>query len=169
MSFQTSALILTWVALLLLALVTAGLVRQVHALSSANSPRHPGVVGPLPGSAAPGVERLAPTLPAVLLFLSPDCHTCADALAETTRLAGDDDPRWSVHALYPDTAPEPVGPVTAHAHQSGVFAAYDVIATPFAVLVGADRRVAAAGPVGSRTALRSLLGTPSGPSPVDTA
>jgi len=33
-SFETSALVVTWVALLLLAFVVAGLVRQVHALSS---------------------------------------------------------------------------------------------------------------------------------------
>lgn len=160
MSFQTSALILTWVALFLLALVTAGLVRQVHALSSAGPPRHPARVGLAPGTPAPGVERVAPALPAVLLFLTPDCHTCVDALAETTRLAGDG-PRWPVHALYSDAAPELAAPVTAHAHQGALFAAYDVIATPFAVLVGADGRVAAAGPVGSRAALRDLLGTSS--------
>ena len=43
MSFQTSALILSWIAILLLALVVSGLVRQVHALSN-------GTVGrPAPG------------------------------------------------------------------------------------------------------------------------
>ncbi|MDQ3401951.1 MAG: hypothetical protein M3548_00960 [Actinomycetota bacterium] len=169
MSFQTSALILTWVALLLLALVTAGLVRQVHALSS--TPSRPAArIGPLPGHPAPGVDRIAPALPAVLLFLSPNCHTCAEALAETTRLTEiDSGATWSVHGLYSGDAPEIVAPATAHAHQSGLFAAYDVIATPFAVLVGTDGRVTTAGPVGSRKAVRELLGTPSEPRPVDTA
>jgi hypothetical protein len=47
MTFQTSALILSWVAILLLALVVSGLIRQVHALAA--GPRR---VGPRPGAPA---------------------------------------------------------------------------------------------------------------------
>lgn len=45
MDFVTSALLLSWVAIALLALVVSGLVRQVHQLSRggvARVPRHPG-------------------------------------------------------------------------------------------------------------------------------
>ncbi|MBM0256965.1 hypothetical protein [Micromonospora sp. 4G55] len=72
MSFQTSALILSWIAILLLALVVSGLVRQVHALSTGTVGR-PGSVGLRPGSPAPRFRDLAPPSPAtlVLLFLDP--------------------------------------------------------------------------------------------------
>lgn len=76
MTFQTSALLLSWVAILLLALVVAGLVRQVHALGQGASPR-PGP-GPAPGTRAPAFERLGPGL---LLFLDRDCGVCTDVLA----------------------------------------------------------------------------------------
>src|ERR671922_19038 len=51
MSFQTSALLVTWAVLLLLALVVAGLVRQVHALG--RGVPQAAALGPAPGSPAP--------------------------------------------------------------------------------------------------------------------
>ncbi|MCP9978484.1 MauE/DoxX family redox-associated membrane protein [Actinomadura madurae] len=89
MTFQTSALLLSWVAILLLALVVAGLVRQVHALGQGASPR-PGP-GPAPGTRAPAFERLGPGL---LLFLDRDCGVCTDVLAAAGAL---DHP---LHAIF---------------------------------------------------------------------
>ena len=149
MTFQTSALILSWAAILLLALVVSGLVRQVHALAA--GPRR---VGPRPGAPAPGLAGLAPPdRPLVLLFLSADCRTCTEALAEAAATG-------PVLALYADTGPAgppPAGPVTVHTGQAALFDRYDVVATPYAVVVDAADRVGAAGPVGSRAALRDLL------------
>jgi hypothetical protein len=148
-TFQTSALILSWAAILLLALVVSGLIRQVHALAA--GPRR---VGPRPGTPAPGLAGLAPPgRPRLLLFLSPDCRTCAEALAEA---AGAGRP---VLALYPGTGPAEVagGAVTVHTGQVALFDRYDVVATPYAVVVDEAGRVAAAEPVGSRAALRDLL------------
>jgi hypothetical protein len=153
MSFQTSALIVTWVALLLLALVVAGLVRQVHALTSGTAPR-PARSGAVPGTRAPDLDRLGADAPAVLLFLTPTCHTCVEVLDETATVVGD---RLPVHALYEGTAPDPPPDVTAHADQSHLFGVYGALATPYAVLVGADGRITAATPVGSRAAVRELL------------
>lgn len=152
MSFQTSALIVTWAALLLLALVVAGLVRQVHALSSGTARRVP--AGPRPGNPAPHLDRLDARPPAVLLFLSPGCHTCTEVLDESVSALGDGP---AVHALYEEAAPDPPPGVVAHGHQDRLFAAYDAVAVPFAVLVGADGRIAGAGPAGSRAAIRELL------------
>ncbi|HWM01533.1 MAG TPA: hypothetical protein VNP92_04275 [Actinophytocola sp.] len=151
MSFQTSALIVTWVALLLLALVVSGLVRQVHALS-AGPARPRDRVGPRPGSPAPDLDRLGARPPAVLLFLSSSCHTCTEVLDETVAVGG-----LSVHALYAGPAPEQPPGVVAHGDQDRLFATYDAVALPFAALVDGDGRIAAAGPVGSRAAIRELL------------
>ncbi|MCP9949245.1 hypothetical protein [Actinomadura madurae] len=148
MTFQTSALLLSWVAILLLALVVAGLVRQVHALGQGASPR-PGP-GPAPGTRAPAFERLGPGL---LLFLDRDCGVCTDVLAAAGAL---DHP---LHAIFagppPDGASRP-GMTVLTGEQDGLFADYAVPATPFAVLVGADGRVRSAEPVGSAEALRDL-------------
>ncbi|HEY0636019.1 MAG TPA: hypothetical protein VGD67_00080, partial [Pseudonocardiaceae bacterium] len=68
MSFQTSALLLSWVAILLLALVVSGLVRQVHALTSGNAALGRRV-GPAVGTAAPRWAELAPAAPVPTLLL----------------------------------------------------------------------------------------------------
>lgn len=152
MSFQTSALIVTWVALLLLAFVVAGLVRQVHALSSGAGPR-PVAAGLRTGDKA-DLGKLGVEGPAVLLFLRATCHTCVEALAETVDVVGD---RLPVFALYEGQTPEATAGVTALGDQGHLFATYGALATPFAVLVGADGRITAAAPVGSRSAVRDIL------------
>jgi hypothetical protein len=155
MTFQTSALILSWVAILLLALVVSGLVRQVHALSSgAVRPGQP--AGPPPGSAAPEFRRFAPHRPepTVLLFLDADCRTCSEVLAEATRHAGT--PGVTVRALFRGEAPE-TGQLPSHGGESGLFDRYDAIITPFAVVVDPDGTVVRSEPIGSRTAFRTLL------------
>ncbi|WP_067488438.1 hypothetical protein [Actinomadura hibisca] len=147
MSFQTSALLLSWLAIGLLALVVAGLVRQVHALSQ-GAPR-PSELGPPPGTRAPAFERLGPGL---LLFLDRDCGVCAEVLAAADGLGR------PLHAIFAGAAPEGLAPeVTVLAgEQAGLFEDYRVPATPFAVLVDAAGRVRAAEPVGSPEALREL-------------
>jgi hypothetical protein len=154
-SFQTSALIVTWVALLLLALVVSGLVRQVHALSSGDA-RRAERLGLRPGSPAPNVDLLEIRPPAVLLFLSEDCHTCAGVLDEAGRVGGDGP---ELHALYAGGVPpdSDVRPIAVHGWQAELFERYDAIVTPFAVVVGRDGRVVRSEPLGSPQALLGLL------------
>lgn len=152
MSFQTSALIVTWAALLLLACVVAGLVRQVHALSAGQGVR-PVTAGLRPGDRA-DLGPLGVTAPAVLLFLRPTCHTCVTALAEAVEVAGS---RLPVVALYEGPVPDVPPGVVARGEAGGLFATYGALATPFAVLVNEDGRIGAAAPVGSRSAVRELL------------
>ncbi|HXA61022.1 MAG TPA: hypothetical protein VNW94_17825 [Streptosporangiaceae bacterium] len=143
MSFEMTALLLSWVAILLLSLVVAGLVRQVHAL--ARGPQ-PAALGLAAGSLAPGFERLGPGL---LLFLSADCGACPDVLAAAESLGG------PVQAIFSGSALSSGLPV--HAGEQALFEAYKIPATPFAVLVGETGRVRAAEPVGSPAALRELM------------
>ncbi|MCP2335832.1 hypothetical protein [Actinomadura rupiterrae] len=148
MSFETSALLLSWVAILLLALVVAGLVRQVHALSGTGraTAAHP-APGPEPGAPAPGFGRLGPGL---VLFLDRDCGVCDEVLAA----AG-----TPLRAVFAGPAPRTVpADATVLAHESaGLFDDYRVPATPFAVVLTEDGRVSAAAPVGSPESLRELL------------
>ncbi len=155
MSFQTSALIVTWVALLLLACVVAGLVRQVHALSSGAGPRP--VRGGLRAGDPANLAGLGVDGPAVLLFLSATCHTCVEALDETVDVVGSRLPRLSVVALYEGKAPTVPPGVAAFGDRGDLFAEYGALASPYAVVVGADGRITAAAPVGSRAAVRDLL------------
>lgn len=158
MSFQTSALILSWIAILLLALVVSGLVRQVHALSTGTVGR-PGSVGLRPGSPAPRFRDLAPPSPAtlVLLFLDPGCATCdhlLDAAAAHIRRTD-----VVLRVLYRDTVPPRAAdlPMTVLGEQADLFDRYDAIATPFAVVIDATGRIRRSEPVGSGVALRHLL------------
>jgi hypothetical protein len=164
MTFQTSALILTWVALLLLALVVSGLVRQLHQLTG-GALRNPNLVGLPAGAAAPDLDRVLPgrTGPALLLFLSTDCRTCTAIVAELPahlhRLAT---AGVGIRALYAGTAPAAV-PVPAVADAAGLFERYDAVATPFAVLVDAAGRVERSQPLGSVAALGAMIDEIAGP------
>lgn len=163
MSFTVSALLLSWVAIALLALVVSGLVRQVHALTTggadAVSARR---IGPVAGAPAPRFDELAPTVPGplVLLFAGEGCRTCAQLLPAAADTAG---AGVTVRALYPAAVPPDAPPpggalASVRGAAAELFQLYHVVATPYAVLVGADGRVVESRPLGSADALRGLLG-----------
>ncbi|GAA2414679.1 hypothetical protein GCM10010191_25890 [Actinomadura vinacea] len=155
MSFQTSAILLSWAAILLLSLVVAGLVRQVHALSGGAGPARREMLGPRPGSSAPEFDRLGPGL---LLFLDRECGVCAEVLDSVVP-----DAAGRVSAIFSGPAPDGVGGTSWTGgtvltdERDGLFVSYGVPATPFAVVVDASGRVRAAEPVGSPEALRELM------------
>lgn len=160
MSFQTSALLVSWVAILLLALVVSGLVRQVHTLTR-GAPMAARRVGLAAGTPAPRFEELVPAVagPLVLMFAGAGCRICAELLPEAARRAG---PGVTVRALYPAEvpadAPRPDGALASvHGSAAELFQLYQVVATPYAVLVGADGRVIESLPLGSVDALRDLF------------
>jgi hypothetical protein len=86
MGFEMTAILLTWVAIVLLSLVVAGLVRHVHALTAVPGRRGMALSTGMP---APGLDRLAaiPGRPIMLLFLSTDCASCTAVLAAARSLA----------------------------------------------------------------------------------
>jgi hypothetical protein len=153
MGFEDTALLLTWVALILLALVVAGLVRQVHRLQQ--GPPALGV-GPAAGSPAPGLDRLAaePERANLLLFLEEDCPACQDVFGEALTLTGGPPTR----AVFAGGAPavDPPPGLRILTGRRDLFEAYEIPATPFGVIVGADGRVRVAEPVGSVRALHAL-------------
>ena len=155
MDFMTSALILSWVAILLLALVVSGLIRQVHQLSKTGvrPTARPGVAA---GATAPATDLLDES-GGVLLFLSPTCRVCTEVLDEAGQWAestGIDPSR--IHAVYADNATQhPVIPVSGE--RGDLFERYDIIVTPYAVVIDDSATVVRSEPVGSRQTVRQLL------------
>ena len=154
MSFETTALLMTWVALVLLALVVAGLVRQVHLLTRGPRTRDLGLRA---GTPAPALDlvRAEPGQATLLLFLSEDCPVCHDVFQETLGLDG----APATRAIFAEEAigGDPPVNVTVLSHQAELFTAYQVPATPYGVIIGADGRVRTAEPVGSIRGLHTLV------------
>lgn len=168
MSFETSALLVTWVAILLMALVVSGLVRQVHALASGRVRVRASEVGLRPGTPAPELARLVPQgQRALLLFLSEGCGACEEVLEEAAAQALRAAQRGiALRALFATPLPafahaaaggNGSGGVAVLGEEPTLFERYQVPATPFAVVVDAAGRVALSEPVGSRQALPELL------------
>ncbi|MFJ6435372.1 hypothetical protein [Streptomyces sp. NPDC091416] len=170
MDFTTSALIASWAAIALLALVVSGLIRQVHQLSRTR-PHPPGRMGIAPGAHAPGLDAarpgpagldglLAPGRAALLLFLDADCRTCGQVLAEagawTARQGDATGPQ--VLGLYAGAGPQAgEGAVPVRDHRPELFTAYDIPATPYAVAIDPELWIVRSEPLGSPTALLRLL------------
>lgn len=157
MSVEASALALAWVAILLLSLAVAGLVRQIRVLSSARYQL--GHMGPVRGAIAPGLrDYLAEhTGVKLLLFVDSTCSSCRIALDEASRLASLTT-QPTVMAVF-EGASDGYDPdnVIVISEAQNAFAEYNVQVRPFAVLVDGVGRIAAARPVGSRQALREFV------------
>jgi hypothetical protein len=153
MSFETTALLVTWVALVLLALVVAGLVRQVHQLTQGPRTREPGLRA---GMAAPALDLLGaePGQATLLLFLSEDCPVCHDVFQEALGIGG-----AATRVVFAEKAigADPPPNMRILSGQAELFTAYQVPATPYGVIVGADGRVRTAEPVGSVRGLHALV------------
>jgi hypothetical protein len=154
MSFETTALLVTWVALVLLALVVAGLVRQVHQLTQGPRARELGLPA---GSPAPALDILAAETgqATLLLFLSEDCPVCHDVFEEALGLTGGP----ATRAIFAEEAigGDPPANMRVLPGQQDLFTEYKVPATPYVVIVGADGRVRTAEPVGSVRGLHNLV------------
>jgi hypothetical protein len=160
MSFETTALLLTWAALVLLALVVAGLVRQVHQLTQGPRTRD---LGLRPGTAAPALDlvRAEPGQATLLLFLSEDCPVCHDVFQEAIGLDG----APATRAIFAEEAigADPPANMAILSRQAELFTAYHVPATPYGVVIGADGRVRTAELVGSVRGLHALVTDAGGP------
>lgn len=154
MSFETTALLVTWVALVLLALVVAGLVRQVHQLTQG---RRTPDLGLSPGMPAPALDLVGaePGHATLLLFLSEDCPACKDVFEEALGLDGGP----ATRAVFAEDTivADPPANLRILSGQAELFTAYQVPATPYGVIVDADGRVRTAEPVGSVRGLHTLV------------
>jgi hypothetical protein len=158
-SFEQSALMLAWIAIVLLAFAMSGLMRQIHAVTRAIQGGRSLVAGPTTGLLAPRIPQLDGSAESVLLFVEPGCSSCDHALTTVTHAAaGSTDDRAYV-VLYRDSAPEngERPGLTTLSHASRVFDALNVAITPTIVILNERRRVAASAPVGSPEVLEELM------------
>ncbi|MFN2589078.1 MAG: TlpA family protein disulfide reductase [Actinomycetota bacterium] len=159
MDFDTSVLLVTWGAILLLGFAMSGLVRQMHQLRQLVQGGTPiTVVGPRPGERAPSPDGEAWTRSGVALFVDHGCSSCDRILPEFARLAElRSDLRFV--ALFRDDANGSRSPsVAIHPHQGRLFDELGITVLPFAISVTADGTVSHAAPVGSVAALQRLVG-----------
>jgi hypothetical protein len=159
MSFYGSALLLAWVAIVLLGLTVSGLVRQVHALSSGHQPERL-EVDLLTGTQAPTVDGLVwdRQRTNVLLFVDASCHSCAQVLPYLDTLSEETTSDTAFTALF---VGHDGGFRTDHVRvltrQASAFEQYQVPLTPFGVKVSSEGVLIAAAPIGSDKMLKDFV------------
>ena len=153
MSLMATALVLAWVAIVLLTLAVAGLMRQVHLLLTERA-----------ADGAPASMQPPRTLPAdlvaggdgLVLFASTACVACSEIMPALVAYHRDGRGSCTVvtaaerHADWPDA-------LTYRENAADLFEQFGVVATPHALKVVGGTVVDAA-PVGSVAALRRLAG-----------
>lgn len=159
-TFVLAALVVSWLAVLLLALVAANLHFRLVRLERDDAAADGGArqpfadllghhLGEALGGAAPGA-RLA-------LVLSASCASCERVLARLRETAGD----TPLALLWRDGTPSPLPPLPAGAvvvdDGPAICRRLGVRVTPFALALGADGRVVRAAPLGNADALVGWL------------
>lgn len=161
MAFDTAAILLAWVAIVLLAFVMSGLVRQIHQLSggatAARGAGPVGSVGPRRGSRL-SLEHLGgpASRPLLLLFVTSGCPACDRAIEwlDTHEWSG---PR-EVRVVSNDaSAPPRAGTATTLTAPTDVFADNAIVVTPFAVRADHDGHVEESRPLRDVSDLEGLL------------
>ena len=150
MDFDSSALVLAWVAIAVLAFAMAGLLRQVVLLREALMAVHGGGLGPVIGRPAPvlpGIDYSGKTT--VLLFADDECESCQSILGALSTAADDLGAADVVVLFRVGANGHPVTPDRVFVNQSELFDQLGVNVTPFGVMVDGDARIAAAEPIGS--------------------
>jgi hypothetical protein len=153
-SFMATAMVLAWVAIILLTLSVAGLMRQVHLLLTERA---------ADGSAAPAdlgarmlpVDLMAPGAERIVLFASMSCVACSEVMpvmVEYCRGGGTSCTVVTSAQRHPDWPDE----LVYRENAADLFERFDIAATPHALRI-VDATVVASAPVGSIAALRELL------------
>jgi hypothetical protein len=161
MSFELSAILLSWLAIGLLAFALAGILRQLRMLQSTvvllRSPG--GTANPLLG--LKGAEFVADGLPGAVLFVEPGCEVCdivrvrllqvIDRLPFPIRVSLVVADGTAVRADERDKLQVMEG--------AAVFDRYNVHATPFGLLLDRDGSIVLAEPIGSIDAFDQFVGS----------
>jgi hypothetical protein len=135
-TFTASALILSWVAIILLGFALAGVLGRVHRLERE-------LAGPAPLATPVGRALPLPDVehgPLLAVFVDRGCGSCeqaADGVADLVE-------QGRAIVYWRDEDPE-------------VFGAVDVPISPFAIVADADLRVVTARPVGSARRLAEVI------------
>jgi hypothetical protein len=159
MDFQTSALILAWMAILVLALAMSGLLRQVQALSRSRAPQWQ--IGPPVGSVAPPLrpdDQWGSDTVTVALFLDRACEACRQSLQLAEQFAVSNAGRLRFLAVFPEGANgHQQRQVEVIENADEAFTKYQIPVTPFGVVIGPDGRIVQTSPLGSESLFNQLV------------
>lgn len=159
MTFEQSALLLAWVAILIMALALTGLLRQLRGMNRRTqstvleTDRWLDVPEEMKASL-----KLDNASPALLLFVTPGCKACEARLRELAPLAAEEE-SVSFAAVFPEHANgfEGGGRIAKLEHKQTVFSQLRVPLTPYGVVLSREGAVTHATPVGSLKLLKQLV------------
>lgn len=158
MDFEASALVLAWVAIILLAFAMSGLTRQLHALSG----RSIGLesrLGPTPGDVAPPLDGAHLGWPhsSILLFADVMCPSCNTVLPVFRSLA-DKHLEIDFTAVFPNDADGfESGRVRILHGQADAFESFHIPVKPFAVAIAPGGVITDSRPIGNARAMREFV------------
>lgn len=161
MDWQTSGLILAWLAIAVLAFAMAGLLRAVRLLLLRQIPDSvhlgPPIGAPIPDTIVGHLStHVEPNPhPFLLVFANPGCTICRQVLPEIQQRLGSR--RWAVVSSTDGETDFSYVAAPVITGQRGAFELLDIRITPFAVVVDPEARVADAAPLGSLAIARSFL------------
>jgi len=171
-SFEASALLLAWVALVFLALALSGVVRQVRHLAAVIDVAADGggivrggriTGGTAVGSTPPGAGELAANFDGrfAVVFAAAGCRSCDDRLMELRDVA-DSRGRLPIVVVHRNQTPVPWesnGFDFESVYAPELFDSFNVVATPMAYTVDAEGAVVDALLLSSPAAVNKLVGT----------
>lgn len=160
MSLETSALLLSWLVILMLALAMAGVIRQLRIVSMAVGGMAVSPSASLEGLRLPEDLRRAMNgmaAGATLIFMDSACQSCASILPQVQQSSREDGNR-RLKIVFRGSAPDWVAGEPQVFDQMGTaFEALQIPATPFAVDIDEAGGVARAAPVGSEQAFVDFM------------
>lgn len=157
MDTDTVFLVGAWIALVVLALGYAGLLRAVNSLTALVG--HDTARGRLTGRPAPPIgeyERFS--TPTVVLFASHECMACREIVPRLRRVLIDIDPRLKGLVVYRDGEQMRLAdPEIEAVIDPRAFDEYEVELVPTAIFIETSGSIAAADPVGSLQQLEEFV------------
>jgi hypothetical protein len=142
MTTTTAALVLAWIAIVLLALATAGLLRRVEQLSSRGTVTAEPVIEPVRGLRLPLDQHLGELAGGsgelLVLFASTSCATCQTAV---DGIVGADPADFRVAVAVREPTFGPLEVPSGWVHRTSAQALFQIMripATPYLVRLGPD-------------------------------
>ena len=154
-SFELSALLVTWIAILLLAFGMSGILRQLRALQASRSTVPFGLPSGLRAPRLTGVDDRWPHRSSLLVFMDTACSSCERLLGELGQVAEEVTDKIDLAVVFPSASKHTVPPnVRLFTSQAEAFEQFEVPLVPYAVALREDGVVLGGGPVGSIELLR---------------
>lgn len=160
MTFESALLLLSWLAILLLAFGMSGLLAQVRELQGSVTPAAP-QVGLTPGVLAPGIAGWigASELGTLVLFADMDCSTCGEIVPAFQAVDSEAGPDRIVVMRSLEGHPDQLRlQQVPTVEDAGAFAAYRISMVPTAVAIDPSGRILYTQRVGSRLLLNQFMG-----------